>query len=473
MSRRERPRGYLALLSAATFTGCGGSCSETLAAPPEPADAGAAESGGGHGTAGGSGAEGAGGAGTGGGAGSSGGNAGSGPVAEAGSEADAAAPGWHALPWATGACDQVLQADDPQAAIEPMQWEDCGSGAPGCKMLDTSKVPGYPFALDRLLIESRVVDTGATTRFEVIRKHADGTWEPVVYDLDQGPRAAWRYPYTGSQPCWANPINLDGERIALRLAGPEAGPGYAATVIGYGTMEQLAAGAPGIAVFAHSDIGTAVGYLSMTEAIMAFTVGLGGRLYVWDYAAQHPTLVPQAPGTSQYGPPWAVGDRVIFNVFGTADVAGVVLRLPDGTQVSLRRPSDAQVGEVDTDGKDVVWTEARAVDGEVRMELWSAAWTVDPADFSPRAIRTDLPFGVVIQMGEGWVTYVQTPQTLRILRLADGAYHDVAAPPGRGFGHPSGVVRGEAWTVLTAIPSGISGYSLMRVSLASLGEPKP
>ena len=55
---------------------------------------------------------------------------------------DSASGLWMPVPWGTPDCGVVLEAVDAAKVVEPMLWNDCGIGVPGCRVLDTTALPG-------------------------------------------------------------------------------------------------------------------------------------------------------------------------------------------------------------------------------------------------------------------------------------------------------------------------------------------
>lgn len=397
-----------------------------------------------------------------------------------GAAGDAAAidagAGWAPAPWSPPGC-QILRATDLASAVPPLVWKDCGNGVTGCVYFDSSSIPGHPIKItDKISQAFDVARRTGTTLLTIIAKY--GTFEggPIVYELGYGARAAWKSDKAGTG-CSAGGILFGGEQGAAISFGRSLGDEIVSYVL-YSKMESWDLdGSPLLTVDKTTTGNPLAGVvrLKFSSSLMALEMGLDPFIYVWDFGPGKPVLIPRPADVAQDYGAIVKGSEVVFVRYSPDGAARTfAVRHPDGQVEKLYQKPSVWADHLASDGNDFTWQELNLATKV--NELWTAPWTTSPGSFAPKKVRTvdgAQQFVLAGYRGAQWWVYRKDESILRAVRLTDGAYLDVPAPPGFGWITPLGVVDGEIWAPIFVAPgSDSTTYSVARVPIASLGTPK-
>jgi hypothetical protein len=454
--------GASALAFAAACSACGGEESAV------PRDAGSAGSGSG-GTLGGGG-------GTGGGA-VGGADSGTGGDAAIDVAPDAFGDDWELAPWNPPEC-QILRAKDLAKAVPPLVWKDCENGIAGCVYLDTSGIPGTPYANgDKLNADYQVARMGTSTYFSItpiFGKYDNGV---VLYELGVGPRAAWKSDQNATH-CSVSYLRF-GTTGGAALSFGESGGNEVVNDIVYSKDDVLGIDSASLLKVDKTVTGNSLAGvfdLHFSSSLMAFEMGLDRLIYTWDFGPGKPQLIPRPSDIAEDYAAIVKGSETVFVRDSSMPTArAFAVRHADGTVENLyQKPSVWAIGLLGDD-TDFVWQEQDPTSGAV--ELWTAPWTTSSASFAPKKVRAIDGLGGYLAAagysGDKWWIYYKDDTTLRAVRITDGAWLDAPAP--KGFGwllRPFGVVNGEIWASIHLPPSTQTRYSVARVPIASLGTPQ-
>jgi hypothetical protein len=166
------------------------------------------------------------------------------------------------------------------------------------------------------------------------------------------------------------------------------------------------------------------------------------------------------------------------DVFGYSEVGTpgwgqlYVLR-EDGTLVLLRSNSQAHIASPASDGTRLYWTETYGAKDttapQVRTELWSTPYTVDPTQLGSSASR----FATITNAGMptsavafGGLVALSTRSGVYIARLADGKVIQPSPGPSRGFSVLVAVTPSELWS-LEGSPTSFYAQFLTRIGLGA------
>lgn len=394
---------------------------------------------------------------------------------------------WKTPSWNPPECDNLFRAVDLAKALPPLSWVPCNNGIAGCRLMDTSMLPGLGAhnPNEKLGALPGVYQYGSRTIFTVGVNFGWHDNAEVMYELDKGAIAAWRTTDLDTKPCLIGRAYLWKGGVLQQLnIGLEAGTLKNKGLLHYGPVDPIANDtAPSIwidqTVTGNPYKLVLSGELGVSQ--MALEIGPGGStIYVWDMASGKPVPIPKPPGSWDDYRITVKGAEVLFERDSGQSESGIALRHSDGSVVMLYQKPNDSVGWLASDGSDVVWQELTLNDAgsSGKLELWTSPWADDAASFKPRKVYTfasSNEFALGGYSGGGWYPYRLDDGTLRAVRLSDGAYIDVPAPPGHGWMNPWGVVNGEIWSLMH-IPRGAGlgiPNTIARIPVASLGAPTP
>lgn len=150
-----------------------------------------------------------------------------------------------------------------------------------------------------------------------------------------------------------------------------------------------------------------------------------------------------------------------------------------GTHALIEHPggTDGAIN-VGSDGKDIVWTRGEgkrpyAFGLYPIVSIMTAPYTTDPAALRPRRLRSDMGKDMGTRerqfaVGCGFAGRVLDDlASVEIVRIADGAAWMLPKTDGWGYGPVIGLTCEEVFTYA------LGGKSVVRIPIASLGEPLP
>lgn len=455
--------GVVALVACAACSSCS---SDESTAPVDGVDSGgdAAAAGGGAPSGGGSGGS------------PAGGKDAGGAGGMAGDAASDAGAGWAPAPWSPPGC-QILRATDLATAVPPLVWKDCANGVAGCVYFDSSPIPGHPIKNgDKISLTFDVARRSDVTLFTIIAKYGKFEAGPIIYELNHGPRAAWKADHS-TTGCGAGGVVFGVDDGAAISFGRSLGDELISYVL-YDKTQSWDLDASSLLTVDKTVTGNALAGVfrpKFSSSLMALEMGIDPLIYVWDYGSGKPVLVPRPADVSEdYGAVVKGSDMVFVRYSPNAVSRSFSVRHADSQVEKLYQKPSVWAGDLQGNGSDLVWQEWNQTTNVV--ELWTAPWTTSPASFTPKKVRTvdgAQTFVLAGYRGEGWWVYRMDMATLRAIRITDGAYLDVPAPSGFAWITPLGVVDGEIWApIFVASSTQSTTYSIARIPIASLGTPK-
>ncbi len=390
---------------------------------------------------------------------------------------DAYGEGWELAPWNPPGC-QILRAVDLGTTVPPLVWKDCNNGVAGCKYLDTSMLEGTPNKNgDKLATDFEVATVGGKVFFSIAPIFALYLNGLAIYEVGVGPRAAWKSDNTTSCALSHVRFGLDGG--AALIATQILDATSISTTIQYnhsdpGELDLVPSLKIDKSITGNSLAG--VFGLQFSKTFMALEMGVDALLYVWDFGPGQPKLIPRPPDITEDYRPIVQGNEMAFIRDSPITTARhFAVRHSDGSIETLYEKSSVWAIDLHGDGVDYAWQELN--ENTNVLELWSSPFTMSPASFQPKKVRTIDGATNLVRAGfsgEGWWVYYKDDATLRAVRLSDGMWVDAAAPSGFGWVTPFGVVNGEIWSTIHVAPGTVATvYSIARVPITSLGTPKP
>ncbi len=389
---------------------------------------------------------------------------------------DSYTEGWELAPWNPPGC-QILRAVDLAKAVPPLVWKDCDNGVVGCQYLDTSMLEGTPNKNgDKLGPGFKVAKSSGKTFFSIAVIFALYQGGLVTYEVDAGPRAAWRSDST--TPCVLGRFNF-GVESGSALTVSSTVTNEIASVVLYNKSDPTSPDQGSSFIIdktlTQNSLAGVFG-VEFSSTLMALEMGLDALLYVWDFGSGKPKLIPRPPDIAEDYRPIVQGNEMAFIRDSAITTArNFAVRHADGTIETLYKKSSVWAIDLHGDGVDYAWQELNETTNV--LELWSSPFTMSPASFQPKKVRTIEDATTLVRAGfsgEGWWVYYKDDATLRAVRLSDGMWLDAAAPSGFGWVTPFGVVNGEIWSTIHVAPGSVATvYSIARVPIASLGTPKP
>ena len=272
-------------------------------------------------------------------------------------------------------------------------------------------------------------------------------------------------------------LAISGQRIAVLLWGNGATAKGDGSRIAYGSVDEFRAQRPSLLDGTMAEFGHYVLAVRFNDQIMTIEAGLGTAVSVWDFGPGRPQRIPKPPNVTLDTSTFVVGPRVMWYREGTSPRQSLSLRHSDAVVETLYSAPDLRFSGERTDGTVIVWQEyLRDSDSASRLAIRKSSWVSRASDFRPEILRDNLVLSnqfAAASLGEGWYVYRQDDATVRLVRVSDGVYLEAKAPTGFGFSEVQGVVGGEVWASLHALPGAYRGYTLMRVPVSSLGVPKP
>jgi hypothetical protein len=395
---------------------------------------------------------------------------------EAKIDVDALGDSWVVAPWNPPGCS-ILRANDPEAAVIALAWNDCQNGVAGCTYFDTSDLPGRPNTIgDKLGEGFGVTALGGKTLFFVGELLGESVSVLVIYDLGNGPVAAWKNDKSTSS-CVFAPFSFGVQGGAALSVSHADSDGITTTVLCNRT-DAISPDTGSVITIDKSVTNNNLAGLyriQFSSQLMALEMGIDRLVYTWDFGTGKPQLVPRPANIAEDYQAIVKGEEMAFiRDSPIATARNFAVRHPSSAVETLYQKSSVWAIDLQGDGASLVWQELNQTSNV--LELWTAPWAVSPGSLSPKKVRTiDGEQNLVLAAfsGEDWWVYRKDGSTLRAIRISDGKWVDAPAPSGFGWATPFGVVNGEIWARIHVSPGSISTvYSIARVPIASLGTPQ-
>lgn len=345
---------------------------------------------------------------------------------------------WQRASWSPDNC-VVTYAVDPAQVLPQRSWKPCSYDVSGC------------------LVWSGTFDLDGVHRYNgrtIFSGRGDGA-DISVYDVDQGPIAAWV-----GHGCTLGDIHLSAVGAVLQMA--EAYYPSQHNFLLYGSVDRVVDGSADHMWAGAQD--ATPGYEVVRALLGTTRIALQDELFkavvVVDTTTQAITRIADGVDDTLVA---VRDDEVLFERHGVApDANGIGLVQADGSVIMLYQKPGSVVENVASDGIDVAWAELPQGGGS--PTVWSSPWASDPASFQARNVAPLPEEDTHSRVGAG---YYATRSSL--VRLSDGRRFDVPAPPGDAWLATWGVVGGELWSIAADTITHV--HHIVRMPIASLTGP--
>lgn len=328
-------------------------------------------------------------------------------------------PGWTAIPGFPSDCLQY--ARQPQAVLQ-FHWAPCGDGLPACTWI----VVDHATATVRNLFTSGRSDSRGVV-FWTLDDGATPGQEIIVVVRDDAPQWAWRQPIRTAEQCFVIPT---GSTTAI---GADALYWFSAArrddFIGLASWTDLTPLVSGLWQLPSGAISATDLAQSPSASATTFALDTTNAILV----VEPPRWMRFSPGESDT--PVVIGHEVLFDWSGVTSGSAIHAASLDGGERTLFSEVDGRhVFAVQADATSIVWR--AGADDPTGMtfplnELWTAPFETDPARFSPRVVRSDLPqCGLATCGAIGGGMYAEAGSDyVRAISLADGSQRRYPFPP--------------------------------------------
>ena len=339
-----------------------------------------------------------------------------GPPADAGPPWwDDSRTSWTPLPWAPE-CPSFAYASDPGAVAPPLVWEPCTGGLPGCRMFLPAAPPGQKIGIT---IDAARDGQGYRFALFILPQVQTPTVRAVIYEANGTPSLALKGVFD-TAGCAPNGVRVSPS-VTCFAVGKSSDP--ASHVCG--SVEDIKTATSPTAVMPRSQGAV------LTDEILALWLSTGLDIATLNVASG---LVSQPAAGGTFFEPRASGPFALARVsFGPDRKEGFLWNEP--SLVSLVKPSNAVLLDINTDGSSLAWIQAEPKTEPMapfygNAELWIAPFTTDPSSLTGTKIRDvpDAPDWLYSVAGEGYYAVQKEATATDIYRLSDGRHFRAQFP---------------------------------------------
>jgi len=375
----------------------------------------------------------------------------------------------------------VYMAPDPEHA-SPVSWAPCGNG---CSELvvdwstdDAYRVMGQVGASGgdkRYVAYTRYLSAKGPYELQLVRLPDNLVLFDAIYQSTAGPWDVF-------------PIAMSPSGHLLELMGTSGGPGFEH----YSVMYLVPPDGSPLEVMLSDIVGWGALEATVSSELWAMSYQ-GAMAWGWHGRSFGNEMNPgwsSPDGRSMFGIT-ATGSNVFFSTWhGDALSQIEIWTKGAGTAPLISFASKAAGGAccLLTDGQQMVWFQATGYLGGEKyadVKLMRSALATSPAALQPAVLRPayqDTVIGGGGVIGGGYAVHVERPvgapledERIIVTRLTDGYYWVVTPPPGKLWFRPLYVDADELALVedLDTTEYTATNYTIVRLSIASLGPPLP